>query len=92
MFRTAIDEKVNGMQYDTFWSIQGIPSIGQNMPEKSRNQQFIARININLLQELTSIYSPASTTIGVAIPVSTKLASLRSLHSTDRRIPKNIPE
>lgn len=53
----------------------------------------LKRVEIsNLLPELTSIYSPASTTIGVAIPVSTKLASLRSLHSTDRRIPKNIPE
>lgn len=33
MLRTAMEEKVNGMQYDNFWRNQGIPWIGQNIPK-----------------------------------------------------------
>lgn len=34
MLRTAIDEKVNGMQYDVYWRNQGIDWIGQNIPKR----------------------------------------------------------
>lgn len=37
MFRTAIDEKVNGMQYEKYCRNHGIPWMGQNIPKTKSN-------------------------------------------------------
>ena len=90
MFRTEIDGSVNGMHKDTYCKNHGIPEIGQNMPNNNSNIKMYALHTMQNVNKPKKV--PAKTTIGVAMPVSTKLASRKSLHSTESSIPKNITE